>query len=591
MMTQFTRRRFAFVRFGAAIPVVAGMMMLCSFTTKTSGSAEPGTASRIHISADGTVTFNGRPVSIDRLVDYVAAERAKLPEADRADMQVLLTSDASGSPAALVGKTVTFGAAGQLEVLRSDRAYPSDVRTMIFAGNVQARFRDETPDPALKDVLTEIRCDSLVVNPAGRNFECFDAGFSNASMLSFGKWYRFLAGDSGLGWSREMENVMETSLNTALIQVLPDGNILLNGGPVSVAELEPKLVAWRGDRSPADVGAWIIAGKEAKMGVVTDIKQALRAANILRVMYNGTDERMVMRMLPPRSASSPGVNVVADVLAVVPGNAAAEDSSTVRSEIRVKERNVFLVLLNGNGKMMVGTADVLEIIDPRELTARVGAFVRNVSDDPGLAEKVVTEFDLPGGGKMEYPVSQGIVSLQTASDTPFDSYLDVQNRIAQAFDDIRTHLAQRQFGKPYGELSDAQRQVVMAGRPAEDFRSRTPRFPIVEHPADARWQLAGVRYPAPRIAASDRFPSSVIPDRHPRPTPAGARLTTVGLPIYHKRTPRTEALALCGVFCAAVRCSCGFGTAPDGAGSFQVGSPEPSPGIGSPGSDRPIFCG
>lgn len=26
--------------------------------------------------------------------------------------------------------------------------------------------------------------------------------------------------------------------------------------------------------------------------------------------------------------------------------------------------------------MMVGTADVLELIDPRELTARVGAFVR-----------------------------------------------------------------------------------------------------------------------------------------------------------------------------------------------------------------------
>ena len=87
------------------------------------------------------------------------------------------------------------------------------------------------------------------------------------------------------------------------------------------------------------------------------------------------------------------------------------------------------------------------------------------ADDPGLAEKVVTEFDLPGGGKMEYPVSQGIVSLQTASDTPFDSYLDVQNRIAQAFDDIRTHLAQRQFGKPYGELSDAQRQVVMRAVP------------------------------------------------------------------------------------------------------------------------------
>jgi len=32
-------------------------------------------------------------------------------------------------------------------------------------------------------------------------------------------------------------------------------------------------------------------------------------------------------------------------------------------------------------------------------------------------------------------------------------------------DAIRTHLAQRQFGKPYGELSDAQRQVVMRAVP------------------------------------------------------------------------------------------------------------------------------
>lgn len=354
MMTQFTRRRFAFVRFGAAIPVVAGMMMLCSFTTKTSGSAEPGTASRIHISADGTVTFNGRPVSIDRLASYVAAERAKLPESDRAGMQVHLTSD---------------GAAMQ------DRAS---------------------------------------------------------------------------------------------IRIASDGSILLNGDPVAVAQLEPKLTAWRGDRSPADVCVSISAGKEVKMGVVTDIKQALRAANILRVMYNGTDERMVMRMLPPLSSSS-GVKVVVDVVAVVPDNAVAEtvreDKPSARPEIRIKERNVFLVLVNGKGKVMAGTAAGQEVVDPRDLTARVEAFVLNASDDPGLSEKVVKQFDLPGGGRMEYPESQGIVSLQTTRDTPFDSYLDIQNRIAQAFDNIRAGLAQRQFGKPYGELSDAERQVVTRAVP------------------------------------------------------------------------------------------------------------------------------
>lgn len=354
MMTQFTKHRFAFVRFGAAIPVVAGMMMLCSFTTKTPAPADPGMTARVHISADGTVTFNGRPISRDELADYVAAERAKLPEADRAGMQVHLTSD---------------GAAMQ------DRAS---------------------------------------------------------------------------------------------IRIASDGSILLDGDPVAVAQLEPKLTAWRGDRSPADVCVSISAGKEVKMGVVTDIKQALRAANILRVMYNGTDERMVMRMLPPLSSSS-GVKVVVDVVAVVPDNAVAEtvreDKPSARPEIRIKERNVFLVLVNGKGKVMAGTAAGQEVVDPRDLTARVEAFVLNASDDPGLSEKVVKQFDLPGGGRMEYPESQGIVLLQTTRDTPFDSYLDIQNRIAQAFDNIRAGLAQRQFGKPYGELSDAERQVVTRAVP------------------------------------------------------------------------------------------------------------------------------
>ena len=354
MMTQFTRRRFAFVRFGAAIPVVAGMMMLCSFTTKTSGSAEPGTASRIHISADGTVTFNGRPVSIDRLAGYVAAERAKLPEADRAGMQVHLTSD---------------GAAMQ------DRAS---------------------------------------------------------------------------------------------IRIASDGSILLNGDPVAVAQLEPKLTAWSGDRSPADVSVLISADNGVKMGVVTDVKEALRAADILRVTYRDSEGREIMRMLPPLSSSS-GVKVVVDVVAVVPDNAVAEtvreDKPSARPEIRIKERNVFLVLVNGKGKVMAGTAAGQEVVDPRDLTARVEAFVLNASDDPGLSEKVVRQFDLPGGGRMEYPESRGIVTLQTMPDTPFDNYLEAQSLVAQAFDNIRAALAQRQFGKPYAELSDAERQAVMRAVP------------------------------------------------------------------------------------------------------------------------------
>ena len=453
MMTQFRVRRFALLRLGAAVPIVAGMMLLCSFTTRTPDPVEPGQTARIHISTDGVVTFNGRPVSHDELTGYVAAERDKLSEADRAGMQVRITSDASGGAASAVNKTVTFGSSGLLEVLCADRAYPSDVEAMIFAGNVRARFRDDSPDPAMKDGLTEITCDSLVVNGFDRSFECFDALLRNHVMLSVGARYRFLATSFG-NWNREMENVAETSLNTVLIQVSPAGDILLNGEPATVAELKERLIAWRGDRPPAGIGAWIMARANTNMGVVTDVKQALRAAGIMRVLYDGTGERAAVRFLPPDTAVQP-----AD------GRINVTDVTTADNDFRIRERNLFLVLVNGTGDVMAGTPGKQEVIDPGELTARVREFVLNPSGDSGLSEKLDTGFELPDGGKMSYPVSQGVVSLQMMRDTSYGRYLEIQNRIAQAFDDIRTGLAQRQFGKTFDELSGAERQVVMNAVP------------------------------------------------------------------------------------------------------------------------------
>ena len=65
MMTQFRKRRFAVLRLGAAIPVVAAMMMLCSFTVKTplpaAGDPDRPTVT-VHISSGGKILFNGRPV-------------------------------------------------------------------------------------------------------------------------------------------------------------------------------------------------------------------------------------------------------------------------------------------------------------------------------------------------------------------------------------------------------------------------------------------------------------------------------------------------------------------------------------------------
>ena len=82
MMTQFKKRRFAVLRLGAALPVVALMLLLCSFTVRpaeapvSSGSADRH-VSTIHIGSGGKITFNGRPVTAGELERFIAAEREK----------------------------------------------------------------------------------------------------------------------------------------------------------------------------------------------------------------------------------------------------------------------------------------------------------------------------------------------------------------------------------------------------------------------------------------------------------------------------------------------------------------------------------
>lgn len=82
-MTQFRKRRFAVLRLGAAIPVVAAMMMLCSFTVKTplpaAGDPDRPTVT-VHISSGGKILFNGRPVTVGDLERLIAAERENSPK-------------------------------------------------------------------------------------------------------------------------------------------------------------------------------------------------------------------------------------------------------------------------------------------------------------------------------------------------------------------------------------------------------------------------------------------------------------------------------------------------------------------------------
>ena len=137
------------------------------------------------------------------------------------------------------------------------------------------------------------------------------------------------------------------------------------------------------------------------------------------------------------------------------------DPNVKQEDIKVKERNLFLVFVSGNGNIMAGG----QVIDIHQLKDKTKDFILNRFDDPNLPEKEVVEIEMPNGSKWAYPVSQGVVSLQTTRDTDYQSYIMVQNELTRAFNEVRDEVATRKFGSKFSELTEEERNAVSKAVP------------------------------------------------------------------------------------------------------------------------------
>ncbi len=128
-----------------------------------------------------------------------------------------------------------------------------------------------------------------------------------------------------------------------------------------------------------------------------------------------------------------------------------------QQEVDIKERNILLVFVSGSGNIMAGG----EPINVDGLKNKTKEFVLNIGDDATLPEKEIKEFDLPDGSKWAYPVSAGVVSLQTARETDYRVYIEVQNELTRAFNEIRDEACMLKFGMKFADLDADTRDVVV----------------------------------------------------------------------------------------------------------------------------------
>jgi len=128
-----------------------------------------------------------------------------------------------------------------------------------------------------------------------------------------------------------------------------------------------------------------------------------------------------------------------------------------QADVEVKKRNIFPVLINMNDKLLVRG----EPMDAMFLREKAKEFIVNPNNDPNLSEQ--DEKDIPLIGK--YRVSKGVISLQNDRGTSYNMYMEVQNELVAAYDELRNNLSRSLFGKPFDKLTQDEQDAVSKAIP------------------------------------------------------------------------------------------------------------------------------
>jgi len=129
------------------------------------------------------------------------------------------------------------------------------------------------------------------------------------------------------------------------------------------------------------------------------------------------------------------------------------------TEIRINKRNVLVVLLNRSDRLMVAG----EEMDKNLLKARTIEFFTNPTNNPNLPEMEEKSIQFPPGSSSLLPadgmwrgkVSKGVISLQNDRSTTYGKYLQVQNELVAAVNELRNDFCKLYFDKEFDELNEA----------------------------------------------------------------------------------------------------------------------------------------
>jgi len=124
----------------------------------------------------------------------------------------------------------------------------------------------------------------------------------------------------------------------------------------------------------------------------------------------------------------------------------------------INKRNLFVVKINSMNQLLVQGQET----DIRQLRQKAKEFIANEEDNAYLPKLFLFEDEIPGlpAGTEVWYTKEHVISVQNDVDTQYQAYLDVQNELVAAYNELREEFAQKYYQKSYKELNEDTQKMI-----------------------------------------------------------------------------------------------------------------------------------
>lgn len=136
--------------------------------------------------------------------------------------------------------------------------------------------------------------------------------------------------------------------------------------------------------------------------------------------------------------------------------------------LEINDRNIMRILVNRQDEVVISRkvngVDQIIPVPLDKLKDMTVQFITNPQDDPNLPEKEVKDIPLLGGNVSV--VSSGYaISLKTEVQTSYQMFINVQNELIKAYNEVWDNLGQKYFGADFKDLSPEQQKAITEAYP------------------------------------------------------------------------------------------------------------------------------